>query len=116
MYDTTTLILACIGSFMAGFMICLTFKMLFLTPWLRAFFSGGRIGVMNIVGMRLRGSPVHLLLDAHLALIQSGEQSRMQIVEATYIANKSKIQTSDDLTELAREQFRREPEHHKRKK
>ena len=108
MHDTTTLIFACVGSFIAGFVVCLTFKMVFLTPWLRAYFSAGRVSLMSIVGMRLRGSPVNLLLDAHLALIQSGEQSRIRTVEAAYIANKTKIKTADDLIEIVQEDLRRE--------
>ena len=110
MHDTNTLILACIGSFVAGFVVCLAFKMLFVTPWLRAFFSGGQVSLMSILGMRLRGSPVNMLLDAHLSMIQSGEPSRIRIVESTYIANKTRIHTTDDLVELVREVLRRESE------
>jgi hypothetical protein len=66
-------------------------------PWLRVFLSGGRASLIGIIGMRLRGSPVRLVLDAYLALVQQGKQVTLAEVESAYIANRARIFTPADL-------------------
>jgi uncharacterized protein YqfA (UPF0365 family) len=69
--------------------------------WMRCFLTGGRVSLVQIIGMLLRRSPVSLIVDAHHALIQGGRASRVQLVEQTYIANRHRIQTLGDLIELS---------------
>jgi uncharacterized protein YqfA (UPF0365 family) len=68
--------------------------------WMRVFLTGGRASIFSIVGMRLRGSPVPLILDAYLALVQKGQHATLAQVESTYIANRSRVFTAADLLGL----------------
>ena len=78
------------------------------SPWLRCFLSGAPISMMSLVGMYLRGSPVRLLIDAHIGLVQSGVQRngqnfRMADIESKYLANPGKYFTSQELMNALRE-------------
>jgi hypothetical protein len=69
-------------------------------PWMRVFLTGGRASIVGIIGMRLRGSPVPLILDAYLALVQKGQRVTLAQVESAYIANRGRIFTAADLLGL----------------
>lgn len=97
MHDTTTLVLACVASFFVGVLLSMVAKTMLLTPWLRAFLSGGQVRGLQIVTMRLRGVPVAMILDAYLSRVQAGKKTSLRVVESAYIANKHKIQSVADL-------------------
>lgn len=96
-------------SFVAGFTCSLVFifvagVMLFLVlPWFRAFLSGTPLSLFQVLGMRLRGSPIKLLLDAQVALVHSGLQVDMREVESIYLANRGRILDLQDLVDAVRE-------------
>jgi uncharacterized protein YqfA (UPF0365 family) len=69
-------------------------------PWMRVLLTGGRASIFSIIGMRLRGSPVPLILDAYLALVQKGKSVTLAQVESAYIANRGRIFTAADLLGL----------------
>ena len=102
-------IVSFIKGFMAGVITLLIViaSSLFLHPWIKAFFSGAKIPLARIIGMRLRGNPPKLLIDTYLAMIHAGEEVSMADVESVYIANKSQATNSDILAQLVRESIRK---------
>lgn len=51
-----------------GIILLLYFIMLILKPWCHAYFSGAPVSLLCIVGMRLRGNPPMLLIEAFINL------------------------------------------------
>lgn len=71
-----------------------------VSPWVRALLSGGAVPIFGVLGMRLRGSPVNLLIDAHLSLLHGGAKVGIADVESKYLAHRAQIVTSQDLVDL----------------
>jgi uncharacterized protein YqfA (UPF0365 family) len=98
-----------IFSFIMGFIAGIATLFIFITlaflfrPWLHALFSGAAIPLARIIGMRLRGNPPNLLIDAYIAMIHAGETISINDIEAVYIANKSQATNPDTLVRLVRE-------------
>lgn len=98
-----------IFSFILGFiasivtLVILITLALLLQPWLHALFSGAAIPLARIIGMRLRGNPPKLLIDAYVTMIHAGETTSINDVESVYIANKSQATDTDSLVRLVRE-------------
>lgn len=65
------------------------------SPWLRGFMSGAPVPLLSLVGMRLRGSPIDFLLEAHRSLAQAGTPVDLQVVESCYVANKHRVNDRD---------------------
>ena len=70
-----------------------------LRPWLKLKTSSGQGSILYIVGMRLRGNPPSLIIDAYLSLLHSGEQVNLREVESCYIVNRSRITDTHDLVD-----------------
>jgi uncharacterized protein YqfA (UPF0365 family) len=84
-------------------MFVATFSFGFVRPYLRGFLSGAPVSLISLIGMRLRGSPVNLLLDAFIALRQAGfHHIQMRDVESLYLIHRGRIVTMQDLVELVR--------------
>jgi uncharacterized protein YqfA (UPF0365 family) len=94
-------------AFLAGYIAGLATLILFwivgfiLGPWARAFTSGAAVPVATIVGMRLRRTPAHLLIDAYVRLAKKDMKPKMDDIELLYINNREKIHTAADLVDLA---------------
>lgn len=73
-----------------------------VSHWRRAFLSGGKVSIVEIVLTRARHCPVDLILDAYLSLINSGFKTTYASVEQHYIIHKAKIITSEDLLQLVK--------------
>jgi len=101
--DATTA--AFYGGFCCGlsFVVFPILVFLVTTPWLKCFLSGAGVTALNILGMRLRGSPVGLLVDTQVALIHSGFQVNIRQVESAYLANRHRILQPGDLFEIVKE-------------
>ncbi len=84
----------------AGSVFMLLLLQLILRPWIKAILTSCPVGLMNIIGIRLRGNPVNLLIDAYIILRKSGHDTAMGVVECIYINNRLKIKTPEDLAEL----------------
>jgi len=101
-------------SFVVGFAVgVLTSFLLFVglglgfamvRPWLRLKMSGGRGTLLQIVGMRLRGTPPMMIVEAYTSLLHSGQDVRLIEVESTYVANKTTVMNAHDLIELVQNQ------------
>ena len=79
-------------------------------PWVRAFSSGTFVPLLYILGMRLRGTPPGLLIDAYIALLKAGETVDLALVEAVYLANRSADRNEQDLVHKVEEAMRKERE------
>ena len=99
--------MGCACGFTAAFGVVLLF--LLLSPWLKCFLSGSGISALHILGMRLRGTPVHLIADAHIALVQRGVAVDHRRVESCYLANPGRIQSANDLIEAVLADLSRKP-------
>lgn len=73
--------------------------------WLRAFLSGARVSVIDILGMRLRGNPPGLLVDALLALRHRSVDASLRDVESTYVAHKGMPMSPIELAELVEQRL-----------
>ena len=96
------------GAFYGGFCCGLSFVVfpilffLLTTPWLKCFLSGSPFTALHILGMRLRGTPVSIVTDAHIALTHSGIQIDPRRVESAYLSSPTRVQTAADLVNLVR--------------
>ena len=71
-----------------------------IRPWVRAFTSGAPVSFLSILGMRLRGNPPSLLIDAYGTLKRAGVHATISEVELTYMDNRTRVRTSPDLVSL----------------
>jgi uncharacterized protein YqfA (UPF0365 family) len=72
------------------------------TPWLKCFLSGVPVSGLHILGMRLRGTPVNLVTDASIALVQSGINISIRRVESAYLSEPGRVHTAADLVQLVK--------------
>jgi uncharacterized protein YqfA (UPF0365 family) len=85
------------------FLIVLTVSFfLFWRAWVRALMNGFPIPIVPIITMRLRGVPPILLVDAYTALRRSGVETTVRNVEEAYLANRTRMRTSQDLIGLVK--------------
>lgn len=91
-----------VGAGLVGLLLLILF---ILKPWIRAFFSGAAVPLAAVVGMRLRGNPPMLLIDAFIQLRKTSVMVGINVVEVVYIANKMKASSPDILVELVLEQL-----------
>jgi uncharacterized protein YqfA (UPF0365 family) len=71
--------------------------------WVRAAASGVPIPVLRVVGMRLRGNPAQLLVDAHILLSKAGVQSTLDETEHIFMQNRNRIRTAEELVRLVKD-------------
>ena len=81
----------------------------FAGPWIRSQASGVPIGLPRILGMKLRGSPVNLLVDAQIALRKLGHNVSWESLETEYIAHRENVRTWNDLLHLVHDRARGVP-------
>ncbi len=58
----------------------------FLGVWIRAFMSGAKVSLWQLVGMRLRRIPPSLIVDARIQLVKAGLNLDTDALEAHYLA------------------------------
>jgi len=92
-----------LAAFVVGLFVGLTARAFLFAPWTRALMHRGRVSMWRIFLMHLRGNPVNLILDAHLALVQAGFKSKIDQVEAKYVATLPRIETAEELMRLVLE-------------
>ncbi len=54
--------------------------------WIAAIFSGVRVGIFSLIGMRLRQVPPHLIVDAMIQTKKAGIDVKSDVLEAHYLA------------------------------
>jgi hypothetical protein len=72
------------------------------TPWLKCFLTGSRISLLQILGMKLRGTPVDVIADAQIALVHSGISMSPRFLETAYFTQPGRIHSAADLVSLVR--------------
>ncbi len=82
--------------------ICVIFISL-LSKWLKAIASGTPIHILRLLGIKLRGNPIDLLIDAHVVLSKENVTDNLDETEYTYIQNKNRIHSAEDLVRLVKE-------------
>jgi uncharacterized protein YqfA (UPF0365 family) len=68
----------------------------FFNLWIRALFTGARIGFLDLIGMRLRGVDYAMIVRQKIALVQAGVKVSNEELEAHYLArgNVPKVATA----------------------
>ncbi len=82
-----------------------------LPSWTRSWSCNANIGLMQIVGMRLRRHPPRLMLDAYIALFNRGHKKSgrlMAMVESAYAASARRDITAEELAGLVEERIKSE--------
>lgn len=67
--------------------------------WRKATFSGIPISFADVLGMKLRGTPPGLIVDAAVAIGKRGRAASVRQVEAAYLAYGSPRMDGLDLAE-----------------
>lgn len=65
--------------------------------WRHANFAAVRVRWPMVLGMRLRGTPAVLVIDATVALAKRGKKVSPATVEAVYLTNRARVVDSADL-------------------
>ena len=99
--DTAIILLVSLAM-LAFFVVAVFAVVLVLRPWLRAFLHGAPVSVIQIVGMRLRGNPPEILIDAFIALRRAGLVVTIADVENAYFDGKNRVSNSNDLVEIVK--------------
>jgi uncharacterized protein YqfA (UPF0365 family) len=76
---------------------------LMLRLWVRAAASGVPIHILRIVGMRLRGNPAELLIDAFALLSKEGVHTTLDETEYLFMQNRNRVRVAEELVRLVRE-------------
>ena len=63
----------------------------FLKVWVRAWMSGARVTLFNLVGMKLRGIPPTLIVDARIRAVKAGLNIGTDALEAHFLAGGNVI-------------------------
>lgn len=91
------------------FFASLAFVLWIAKPWLRALMHGVPVSLFHILGMRLRGNPPTILVDAYIKLHRAGDDVTLMELEHTYIDSRSRILSDLDLVEVFESRFRGTP-------
>jgi uncharacterized protein YqfA (UPF0365 family) len=93
-----------LGAFCTAFLFLSLWLLWFLVaPWFKAFLSGAPISLLHLIGMRLRGSPVGLLIDTHVMLVHQQRPVDLRKLESAFIAHRGAIYSSEDLIRYVEE-------------
>jgi uncharacterized membrane protein YgcG len=74
--------------------------LMLIQPWLRGMLSGAPVMALQILGMRLRGTPANLLVDAFVQLRARGRDVEMAEVERQYLAQRQRVREAIHLVDL----------------
>jgi uncharacterized protein YqfA (UPF0365 family) len=75
--------------FVLGFIIAALIVFLYLIPvplWIAAWSSGAYVGLTNLIGMRFRRVPPHVVVNARISAVKAGLNFAIDDLEALYLA------------------------------
>ncbi|MFM7742595.1 MAG: flotillin-like protein FloA, partial [Verrucomicrobiota bacterium] len=78
-------------------LLLVLFLLSFLTVWVRARLAGAEVGLFDLVGMRLRGVPYGVIVDAKIAATKAGLSVEVEKIDAHYLAGGNIVQTVQAL-------------------
>lgn len=82
------------------FFVMAALTLLLFRPWLRGLLSGAPVTALRILGMRLRGTPANLLVDAYVQLRARGREIAIGEVERQYLAHRQRVRETIHLVDL----------------
>ncbi len=75
--------------FIFGFIIGLLILFLYIIPvplWIAAWSSGAYVGITNLIGMRFRRVPPHIIVEARISAVKAGLDIPINDLEALFLA------------------------------
>ena len=93
--DPTTTIILWVGA--GALLLLVLFLLSFLTVWVRARLAGAEVALFDLVGMRLRGVPYSVIVDAKIAAEKAGIPIETDKLDAHYLAGGNIVQTVQAL-------------------
>ena len=69
----------------------------FLTPWVVATTNGAKVGFLHLLGMRLRGTPASLIIEAYVVDQKRDREYSLEEIEGAYLGFRDEIQNAGDL-------------------
>lgn len=88
------------------FALFLLSTFLFVRVWVTANLSGVPMKPMDMVGMRLRRSPVNKIVDAAIVLHARGIDVPIADVEVAYLSQKGRIANAGELADFVEAAWR----------
>jgi uncharacterized protein YqfA (UPF0365 family) len=95
MENPTTTIILWVGA--GALLLLVLFLLSFLTVWVRARLAGAEVALFDLVGMRLRGVPYSVIVDAKIAAEKAGIPIETDKLDAHYLAGGNIVQTVQAL-------------------
>ena len=95
MENQTTTIILWVGA--GALLLLVLFLLSFLTVWVRARLAGAGVALFDLVGMRLRGVPYSVIVDAKIAAEKAGIPIETDKLDAHYLAGGNIVQTVQAL-------------------
>jgi len=88
------LVIGAIATLVGIFMMIVFFS--FVRLWIQSLLTGAKIGIMDLVGMKLRNVDYQMIVRQKIALVQAGVQIRTEELESHYLArgNVPKVATA----------------------
>jgi uncharacterized protein YqfA (UPF0365 family) len=102
MEDPSLLIVAIV--LLGVFLIVVLVFGFFLGTWIRALLSGVPVSLFDLIGMRMRGTPAKLVVDALIVLRHGGVSTTAREVESLYLAHKESVASAGDLVQIVLDQ------------
>lgn len=93
------LVIGLVAVFLIVALTALVVGLFLVRPWLRCFLAGTPVSLIYILGMRLRGSPVTLIVDTLIAMKFRNLPGDIRQIESTYLANPGPMLTTEQLIE-----------------
>lgn len=69
----------------------------FITTYVRALVSGAKVGMLNLIFMRLRGVPYKAIVDARINAVKAGIELSSDMIETHYLAGGDVLQVVQSL-------------------
>lgn len=92
---TWTLILIALGGLILLVGVIVIFS--FITTYVRALVANAKVGMLNLIFMRLRGVPYKLVVDARIMAVKAGINLTSDQIETHYLAGGDVISTVQGL-------------------
>ena len=87
-----------VGAVIAIIALILIFTFIyFIKVWLRALVSGAHVAMIQLIGMKLRGVPPKLVIEARIATLKAGIDIDTDSIEAHYLAGGNVINVIEAL-------------------
>ena len=83
----------------AGVLITLIpiYMVFFVKTWFKAFFSGAPVRLIDVIGMRLRGTPIDLVIKTYIAFRKRDQQIALADIEVCCLAHPSTTSNQEAL-------------------